>query len=279
MQCAERVDHRAELALDDRVGLPGLALGQRLADADDRRQAVRRAPAGLVGDELHRSRRVARAARNGRRSRSAAELGQHRRRDLAGEGAAVVAEQSCAPQAMALPCSASAHLARGTAPARRPRRSAGERRRRACSAVEQRLVGRQAAVHLPVADDQLARGVMSPWLTRSAPSCRCAGSIPSARAPRRLARPGTPVDHRLDARRSRATARPCRAAPRRSRALNATGRGRRVEPVIGEALAQHQAGIDLRLDAALHRDDHQPAVFGQAARSRARRSRRRPCRG
>ena len=32
----------------------------------------------------------------------------------------------------------------------------------------------------------------------------------------------------------------------------------------GEALAQHQAGIDLALDAALHRDDDQPAVLGQA---------------
>ena len=41
MQCAVDVDHRRQLALDDLLGLPGFALGQRLADADDRRHAVR----------------------------------------------------------------------------------------------------------------------------------------------------------------------------------------------------------------------------------------------
>ena len=87
---------------------------------------------------------------------AAAEIHQHRRRHLAGEGALRVRRESCAPSAMA--CRPAAICtAPSTAPARRP-----QRRRPACrmpaQGVQQRVVGSQAAIHLPVAGDQLPSG-------------------------------------------------------------------------------------------------------------------------
>jgi hypothetical protein len=45
------VDHRGQLALDHGFGLAGLALGQRLADADDGRDALGQRSLGLLGHQ------------------------------------------------------------------------------------------------------------------------------------------------------------------------------------------------------------------------------------
>jgi hypothetical protein len=45
------VDDGGQLALHHFLGLPGFALGQRLADADDRRDAVRQRRLGLLGHQ------------------------------------------------------------------------------------------------------------------------------------------------------------------------------------------------------------------------------------
>ena len=72
------------------------------------------------------------------------------------------------------------------------------------------------------------------------------------------------VDHRLDAAGLEQRPHLLAQRARRCAALKATGRGRSVEPVIVEPLAQHGAGVELALRAALHRDDREAAVVGQA---------------
>ena len=128
-----------------------LALGERLADAHDRHQAGASAAAPSRAT-CASSRHAALAAPSGRRSRSDTELGEHRRRYLAGVGARACSRQSCAPHATGR---------RRAAPATAPDRANGTHTARAgaarapCSSAQQRPVGRRLAVHFPVADDEL----------------------------------------------------------------------------------------------------------------------------
>ena len=189
MQSPSDVDHRRELARDDRLGLPGLALGERLADADDRRQAVAPAPpAAFSATSSSLSPWHCAPLRVADDDVAAAELGEHRRRDLAGVGARVVARAVLrAPGDRRSPCSdghllqvrrrhADRHLG-GAADAPPAAPAAAPRWRRGCrssSSCRRRARLRRRA-------------------TTSAPACRCAGSSPSAHArapPRRPGRPG-----------------------------------------------------------------------------------------
>ena len=85
---AGRLGNRLDLEPQHEHHLPGLALLERLADAGDHAQPVPERGAGRRAMS-RRSRRSTAAAPSGRRSRRDAELGQHRRRDFAGEGALV----------------------------------------------------------------------------------------------------------------------------------------------------------------------------------------------
>ena len=138
--------------------------------------AVQRAPLGMADDDV-----------------AAAELGEHRRRDLAGERAADRGSSNPArPRRSALPCSSGGDLARGTAPARRPRHLGAPSGADFSSASSSAALAATAAVHLPVADDQRASRRSPGRSPRAAPACRCAGSIPSARARAPPRRPGRP---------------------------------------------------------------------------------------
>ncbi len=81
------VDHGGQLALDDFFGLPGFALCQRFADADDGRDAVRQRGGGLGGHQLVGLAVVLAALRMADDGVAHAEVLQHGRRLLAGEGA------------------------------------------------------------------------------------------------------------------------------------------------------------------------------------------------
>ena len=105
--------HRVELARHHVLRRAGVALCQRLADAQDRRQAR-----ALRRGELRRHQRVGLAVelaplRMPDDHVAAAELRQHRRRDFAGIGALrVLARRSARPTRSALPRSRSATCAR-----------------------------------------------------------------------------------------------------------------------------------------------------------------------
>ena len=99
MQCAERVDHRRQLALDHRLGLPASRSASVSPTQTIGVTPLRQRGLGLVGHQLRRSRRGTGAARSGRRSRS----GSRTRRSIAADTSPVkapcsCAEQSCAPQ-------------------------------------------------------------------------------------------------------------------------------------------------------------------------------------
>ena len=129
--------------------------------------------------------------------------------------------------------------------------------------AHQRLVGRQAAVHLPVAGDQfLLRRHRVHQVSTILPMCWF-DSISACALAASAAGEGA-VDHGLDRRRSPAAARPWPCSACAIAALNATGPRPQRRAGDRQAPAQHQAGIELALDAALHRDDDQPAVLGQA---------------
>ena len=279
MHCASAWIDGAELALDDRLGLPGLALGRvsptqtigvrpcasaalAFSATSCVALAVQRAALGVADDDV-----------------AAAELGQHRRRDLAGVGARVVAEQSCAPQRMSLPASATAtsrevgkrHAHRDVGVAerrRRERRRAARRWPRGCRSSSS--CRRRACVRMLACAGGCAHHASTSlpmcWLD-SISACACAASaagntwwITGLTLAALEQRPDLLAQRRGDRGLERDRPRPQRRAGDR------------------QALAQHQAGVDLRLGAALHRDDHDAAVLGQALDLARRRSRRRPCR-
>ena len=151
------LEHRAELALDDRLGLPRLALGQRLADADDRRQAGASAAAAFSRDERVALAVQLRAAPSGRRSRSGSRTrpaSPPRSRRCTRPRSWL--EQSCAPQCDRAAVQRVRDVARGRARARTPTTSASPYRRRPSSAASSASLPASAAVHLPVADDERA---------------------------------------------------------------------------------------------------------------------------
>ena len=176
---------RGELPRDDLSVRARLALGQRLADADDRRQAARPAPRWPSRRPAGRSRRACAPLRMADDDVAAAELGQHRRRRprrcrrptrgravlrapgdrAAGERVARRRRRYGAGTQTATSAPQQAAPPSGRRAARRwPRgcRSSSSCRRRACARAAPAAAG----------------------VTTRAPACRCAGSTPSARAPR-----------------------------------------------------------------------------------------------
>ena len=166
--------------------------GQRLADADDRRDAVRQRGLGLVGHQLV-ALAVVRAALGVPDDRvAAAELVQHRRRHLAGVGALLVRRAVLRAPARRRCRRARRRLPTGTGTARRPRRPrrAGRPRRMPSSSSA-------LAAWLPFIFQLPTTSLRRIGVSRFAhqvstilPMCWC--STPSARAPRQLGWRGTP---------------------------------------------------------------------------------------
>ena len=176
MQCASRVDHRRQLALDDRLGL---ALPRAAASVS---------PTQTIGVTPCASAALALSATSWSVSPwscaalgvaddhvATAELGQHRGRHLAGVGAL-----RRAPSSPARP-SASVAAGAGDRDLRQVRRTgthtatSATHGRAARRCRQQRVVGGVAAVHLPVARRPAWRlGTHVAAFTRSARSCRCA---------------------------------------------------------------------------------------------------------
>ena len=191
---------------EHRLGLVGVALGLGLADAEDRLRARRRAPPGPCAPAPRRSRRSSwRRSEWPRIDAVDAELDQHRRRDLAGEGALGLL----------------VHVLRGD-PDAAPRRSARPRRRATGTAGRGRpraagSSGLAAGTRRGTPPSPRPSCASSSWPRRSgrcAHAHRCRASTPGQLACPRAA----PARRR---RRSRAS-RPRRrgrtaAAPRRSR--------------------------------------------------------------
>ena len=216
----QRVDDRRQLALDDAVGLARLALRERLADADDRRELVRERGLGLVGDELV-ALGVQRAALGVADDHvAAAELGQHRRRHLAGVGARLVRRAVLRAPGDGRAGEQLAAAARGTGTARtRPHRSAMRRAPTSSSASSAALAARLPFIfQLPTTS---LRRIRQPSLAGlgSPRQHQLADVLVRLHQRMRLRRLGGRehlVDHRLDAAGCRATARPAAAARRRS---------------------------------------------------------------
>ena len=191
MQWPLSVDHGRQLALDHLLGLAGLALGQRLADADDGRDAAAPAPpCAFSATSASRFAVVLAALGMADDGVAHAELVQHRRRHFAGVGALLVL-----PTRPARPARASSRPAAICSCARYGAGTQTATSQAACSCpATSARTSASLAARLPFifqlpAISLLLRHVFRSS-TRSARSCRCAGSIPSARAPRRPRPPG-----------------------------------------------------------------------------------------
>ena len=149
----QRVDHGRQLALHDMLGLPGFTLGQRLADADHRRDAVGQRRLGLVGHELIAFLVIGAALRMAHEGVTAAEVRQHARRHFAGVGALLMSGAILG----AITDLRAGQGQRGLGDVGE-RHAHGHIRRPGAGvlqAAQQQGVGRPVAMHLPVADDQL----------------------------------------------------------------------------------------------------------------------------
>ena len=151
---AKGVDHRRHLALDDDVGLIGFSLGQRFADADDWREVVSERDLGLVGDQLIGFGVIGAPLRVADDDVLAAEFGEHRSRDVARVRAGLTARAIlCAPRdALALQRQRDV----GEIRIRRAHRDIADPRAGAIQTGKQLGIEQPAAVHLPVANHQLA---------------------------------------------------------------------------------------------------------------------------
>ena len=208
------VDHGRQLALDDVLGRAGFALGQRLADADDGRDARASAALALSATSASVSPWYWRRSEWPTMRVAHAEFLQHGGRHLAGVGALLVRATRPARRAPAPSRHAASALAPGKARARRRRLAAGARRMPAITA----RTSASLAAMLPFIFQLPAMSFFMSWshqVSTILPTCWfdsiSAWALAACGGGKRA------VDHRLDLARSRSAARRFAAATRRWR--------------------------------------------------------------
>src|SRR6185369_13869000 len=234
------MDHRGHLPLDDVHRPAGFALGQRLADAHDRRDAGRQRGLGLVGHDGIGFAVVLAALRVADDRIAHAEFLEHGGRDFARVGALHMLRHVLRAEFQRRARAQRIHL-------RRVRRGHADRRRASGvphaldQSADQGLVGRGIAVHLPVACDQLSFHACSDQVSTILPMCwfdsmsSCA--LAASPAGKTLWMTGlmAPLS---------SSGQTLALSERAIAALNSTGRGRRVEPVTASRLRSTRPALN-----------------------------------